>query len=268
MELVEHSVRLIFAICGGCFAPHPQAGAPCPSGVCPEGLTCSPATQTCELRAVDARVPDMPLVDTGGAIDSRPIELLRQQITNYADTGPSLTATLPAPPTSGRMLVMIGANVSGALTSVTGGGTTWTLATSSTRYANVEIWFGITDGSSATVTITLNGSSSPIWMSVSEWSGLAALDAARSTFGATSPASAGAITTTGPDLLLFAVADSVPNTFGTPTPGTWTAMTGTTGMYTQLEWYRTEMVAGTYVPTVSETAGAWDAAIAAFHIAP
>src|SRR5690349_10567497 len=37
----------------GCYAPHPQAGAPCARGVCPSGLVCSPATQTCEVTATD-----------------------------------------------------------------------------------------------------------------------------------------------------------------------------------------------------------------------
>jgi hypothetical protein len=38
----------------GCFAPVPPAGAPCPDGVCPRGLVCSPASQTCERIAIDA----------------------------------------------------------------------------------------------------------------------------------------------------------------------------------------------------------------------
>jgi hypothetical protein len=37
-----------------CYHPHPQAGAPCPDGTCPSGLVCSPASQTCELVAIDA----------------------------------------------------------------------------------------------------------------------------------------------------------------------------------------------------------------------
>ena len=47
---------------GACYAPHPQAGAPCPDGVCPTGRVCSPATRTCEVTAenADARVADAP----------------------------------------------------------------------------------------------------------------------------------------------------------------------------------------------------------------
>ncbi len=49
MRAVVAAVVLI-----GCYAPHPPAGSPCANGVCPSGLVCSPASQTCELVAVDA----------------------------------------------------------------------------------------------------------------------------------------------------------------------------------------------------------------------
>lgn len=39
----------------GCYAPTPPTGAPCPDGVCPSGLVCSPATRTCEVSSVDGR---------------------------------------------------------------------------------------------------------------------------------------------------------------------------------------------------------------------
>lgn len=44
----------------GCYSPKPNAGAPCPDGVCPSGLVCSPATQTCELTAADAAIAVTP----------------------------------------------------------------------------------------------------------------------------------------------------------------------------------------------------------------
>ena len=50
---------------------------------------------------------------------------------------------------------MIGAAEHGGLASVTGGGVaTWTRATRSLNNTNIEIWYGITDGSSAAVTAT------------------------------------------------------------------------------------------------------------------
>ena len=44
----------------GCYAPNPKAGSPCPDGVCPAGLVCSPASHTCELTAVDAMTDAAP----------------------------------------------------------------------------------------------------------------------------------------------------------------------------------------------------------------
>lgn len=259
----------------GCYSPRPQPGAPCPDGVCPEGLTCSPIMQTCELTVVDARP-----VDTPTPIDARPIDgvptdtpqnavMLVQQITNYAASGPTLAATLPIAPKAGNVLVMIGANLAGGLTSVTGGGVgSWTLATLSVDNANTEIWFGVTNGTSAMVTITRTTSVSPTWMSVTEWSGLATtntLDMATAASGSTSPAAAGSITTSGPALVLFSIADQAPTTFGSPTPGTWTALAGTSGAYVQLEWYRIVTTSGTFAPQVTTTNTNWDAAIAALR---
>lgn len=215
----------------GCYAPHPQPGAPCADGVCPVGLVCSPATQTCELHAIDARLPDVPAPDAArdapvdasldaAAPDAPPAgPRLVQQATGNDVGVTTLSVTLPAAPASGDLLVMIGGDPHGPLDGVTGGGVTWTLATSSLVNMNVEIWYGITDGSSSTVTITYASQTGPMTMSVSEWANVAApdpLDAAHAADGMTSPASAGSITTGGPDLVLFAVADLTGNTFGDP----------------------------------------------------
>jgi len=233
---------------------------------------CSPASQTCELRAIDAGI-DGPMIDASdAAIDAPPnVPALQQQITNYVATGASLSATLPATPTSGDVLVMIGATPAGALTSVTGGSASWTLATRSTVNANIEMWYAVADGSSPTVTIARTSNATVMWLAVSEWSGLTTpvvLDDSIATSGTTSPASAGSIATTGPALVLFGVADGSPNTFGAPAPGTWTLMTGIAGADVQNEWYRVATSAGTFAPSVTETAHVWDAAIAAFHYTP
>jgi hypothetical protein len=46
--------RLLAAgLVAGCYAPSPPAGSPCVDGVCPSGLVCSPATNTCERMPVD-----------------------------------------------------------------------------------------------------------------------------------------------------------------------------------------------------------------------
>ena len=272
---------LALVVCAGCYAPNVQPGVPCADGVCPDGLICSPATDTCELRAIDAGTPsdDAPDAPRDAAFDAAPdaapaTAVLIQQATTYAGSAASLSATLIAPPASGNVLVMIGATPSGGLTSVTGGGATWTRAAASLINMNVEVWYGVTDGSSSTVTISRTNNTTRMWLAVSEWSGLAptaTLDVASDNDGLGSGTiSAGSITTTNArDLVVFAAASFTPNTFGAPAPGTWTAMTpiDTTGA-SQGAWYRVISATATLSPTVSHTGGDWDAALVGFRLAP
>jgi hypothetical protein len=268
-------------ILAGCYAPQPHAGAPCPDGVCPTGLVCSPATMTCETTAIDARLADSITRDAAidARVDARPIDgpppnqpVLRQQKTNYLNTNTQLSVTLDNAPVSGNVLIFVGATVSGGVTITGGGIATWTVAGSSTVNANEEIYYGVTDGSSSTITISRNDTASPIWMNVSEWSGLATsslLDDSAAKDGTTSPATAGSVTTVAPALLIFGAAEFQPSTFGTPAPGTWTALTQIDGTSVkQNAYYRIEPTPGTYAPSMTETEHEWDAAIAALHYVP
>ena len=49
-------VALVLVLCAACYSPAPRAGAPCPDGVCPSGLVCASATQTCEVADIDIRI--------------------------------------------------------------------------------------------------------------------------------------------------------------------------------------------------------------------
>jgi hypothetical protein len=225
---------------------------------------------TCELPSIDAGLLDAPARDSAVPDAVPNVPALLQQTTNYVAATSTASATLLATPTSGHLLVMIGATPAGSLTSVTGGGT-WTRATGSTINANIEVWYATADGSSATVTITRTGNTADMWLAVSEWSGIATpivVDDASSAAGTTSPASAGTIATTGPALVLFGASNLGSNTFGSPAPGTWTVMTGIIGGLMQSEWYRATPAAGTFAPAASETAHAWDAALVAFRYTP
>lgn len=219
-------------------------------------------------KATDATVSiDAP---TDAAPPPPPPALVQQITATSNTTNTPLVATLPAVPSAGDLLVFIGAAEHGGLASVTGGGVaTWTRATRSLNNTNIEIWYGISDGSSAAVTATFPAYTLPIWSLVTEWSNMAStnlLDMAASTSGATSPASAGSITTTfARDLLIFGVADQTPNTFGTP-QGTWNAFTAVSSNATiQDVWYQIVTSTGTFAPGVTESHHSWDAAIAAFR---
>ncbi len=243
---------------------------------------CSPATRTCERTAIDAApAADAPPLDAAPDTPRPPIDapataMLVQQAANHADSD-HVTISLASAPVSGDVLIMVGADIHRGLPllgGVTGGGVaTWNRAAVSSVNTNCEIWWGVTDGSSSDVTIHgVSGDTSPKFGNVSEWSGLvtqAPVDGARALDGTTSPADPGAITTANAhDLLVFGVGDGVPNTFGVPAPGAWTALTPISADISLAAWYRIQTVAGTVHPTVSETNGNWDAAVAAFTISP
>jgi hypothetical protein len=257
-------MRMLAAmLLAGCFNPRPASGIACSdSGDCPDGLVCS-ANACVGSVSPDGAAPQ----DSTGLV----APALVQQITTSVDHGATLSATLPAMPAAGNALVMIGANEHDVLTSVTGGGATWAIAAGSAQNANVELWFGISDGSSATVTIdcATDCDPQPSWISLSEWSGLATsnlLDIAIADNGLDSPARTSGVTTTGAhDLLVVAAADLQPNNFGEPMPGTWRPLTPiVTAAIAQSAWYAV-VPPGTYTPTVSETGNNWDAVLVGLH---
>jgi hypothetical protein len=196
-----------------------------------------------------------------------------QQKTNNASSASSLSVTFTTnvSTTAGNVLVMVGGNSTGALTGVSGGGVgTWTKATSSLTHNEVEIWYGAVDVATNTSTTPVTATASAaggMYMSVTEWNGLSlTIDKTAAQGGTTSPASPPSITTTNAssnDLVLFGVADNSGNTYGTPSGGTWTALSPQiTTPVAQSVWYQIA-AAGTFSPTVTETAHSWDAVIAA-----
>jgi len=82
---------LVAVVLVGCYDPHPPAGAPCANGVCPTGLVCSPATQTCEHAATDARPRDTAIDAPRDTVDADlSLYRYRRRITI------ATSATLPA----------------------------------------------------------------------------------------------------------------------------------------------------------------------------
>lgn len=285
MRRIIDGVRraLVLVVFVGCYAPSAQPGAKCADNkMCPEGLVCSPATGTCEVSATpqDGAVGDDGMMLDGQIADAAPdgpppMATLVQQATNQVGAAAMLQVTLPAVPVSGHVLVMIGGTPSGSLDSVTGGGATWTRAASSVENTNVETWFGVTDGSSAVVTLARANNFSPMWGLVIEWSGLATtqtLDQAALDNALSNTVSAGSITTTHAyDLLVFDATAAAGASFGMPTPGTWTALPNVLAGLSvlQVAWYRVETATGTFAPQVTKTGGgAWDANLVALRIAP
>lgn len=247
----------------GCYAPAPEPGAPCASGRCPSGLVCAAATNTCEREDVDAGVRD--------AIDASPTgPALVQAKGNQQPGVPAMTVTLDAKPVAGHLLVMTGADPAAGLDGVSGGGVpAWVRAASSTVNANIEIWYGITDGTSAAITISLANANGIKTAVVSEWvRASGTLDGAQAGSGSTSPAHTAEIETTGPTIVIFAAANFAPNTFDAPGPGTWIEIPYTPPVAVQQQWYRIVADPVKIAPTVALTGNLWDAAIAAFRAPP
>ena len=203
---------------------------------------------------------------------------LVQQTTGSATNAFTYTLAPASATTVGNLLVMVGANWCTALTSVTGNGvTTWYRAAHSTSWSNLEIWYGVVDTSStAGVTISIPNPTSGCstgggtWMNLSEWSGVSPiLDGASAQSGTTSPASAGSITTSNANDLIILGTSIATGNLGTPSPGTWTAMTAIATPDKQSSWYQAVSSAGPYNPSVTVTgisgSNGDDAAMAAFQ---
>jgi len=197
---------------------------------------------------------------------------LVQQINGSSASATSLPVPFTAVPTTtaGNVLIMVGGTSTGSLSGVSGGGVgNWFKAQSSTTNTHIEIWYGAVDvatlTSSTPVTITA-ATAGGMWMTLMEWNGVSlTIDKSAAQAGTSSPASAPSITTTNAsDLVILGIADNIGNTFGSPTPGSWTALTAVTTPKAQTAWYQIAAATATFNPTVTETAHTWDAAIAAF----
>jgi len=224
----------------------------------------------------------------GGLLDSSPPgPTLVQQSTSFMTPVSSLTGTLPRAPTPGNLLVILAAYLEGNLQPPLGGGVTdWRFADGSIIHSNIEIWYGVVSAqpdAAVTISAAMTNSTTPILATVRlqilEWSGLVAtkqevLDAASAGSGGVSPASAPTIMTTHPaDLVVFGISDlDETSMIGAPTDGPWQALDPIKVLDDSIQrsWYRTISTAGSLAPAVADPAAKpkWDAAIAAFKVAP
>lgn len=155
------------------------------------------------------------------------------------------TLTFGANITAGNALVLcVAAATTTLVSSVSGGGVTWTRAnsasfTNATGPASVEIWYGLTSaGGSNTVTVTVVGSTVQYGFGLQEWSGLSAFETSGTTVSNTGSAAtaltSASITPGNVGEPLFAVAlfNSLTSTsYGIAPPAGWSDINhGTTGL--------------------------------------
>jgi len=141
---------------------------------------------------------------------------LIQQATKDGIGVTSINPVLGSLPTAGNALILTVAVYppSSTVTSVTGGGVTWTKIKSTNTNIRLEVWAGSqTDGSSASVTVSISPSSNA-FCTLSEWSGVDTIEVDSSSASAdTTQPNTQAITTTVPSLIVASTASISSGTF-------------------------------------------------------
>lgn len=163
----------------------------------------------------------MSIIGNNSGFSSDSPQLINQ--TTIADSLTSSTTLAIAQPKAGNTLILtIGlSSISTTVTGVTGGGATWTRALSSATNRDVETWYGMSNGTSNSVTVTYSNASSASSGNISEWSGIASSNPVAQT--ATSSGNSvqlitGNVTNTTPNVLILAHTRSATGTAsGTPT---------------------------------------------------
>ena len=196
-------------------------------------------------------------------LDAPPAMLVQQETATTNAT--TLTATLPNPPARDDMLVMIGGAEAGVSTVSGGGVANWQVAEHSGVSPSITIWYGVTDGSSATVTLKAFNTGA-FWVLVTEWSNLQAINtvdaSARDGRGGgatiTGNIQLAMTTASAPDLVIFAAACYGP--LGNPT-GPWLELqTAASASAVQRSWYQLVGAPGPQSASVTYM-NEWDAAL-------
>lgn len=202
-----------------------------------------------------------------------PVFGLVKQNAAGVSNGTSVVCTLASNPTSGNMLILCaGAQATAGVSAVSGGGvTTWTSAKNSRVNRAAEIWYGVTDGSSAAVTVTYGGKGSN-WANLSEWTGILASGTIVHTTGSNSGSSqnpsTGNAVTSNAVVLLIACERYASSASGVLSAGPTNSFTTLTAPCPNVQpAYREVSATGTYNTdwTFSSSSDTWDAVIVAFN---
>jgi hypothetical protein len=220
---------------------------------------------------VAADSDSLPPLDVAGADGTRGIgPALVQQTTNETN-GTGLDVALPASPANGNVLVLVGGAECG-LTGVSGGGVaSWQQAAYSGDSPTDAIYFGVTDGSPASVHLTPQ-CSAKTWGLLTEWRGLATMNTLddHNNFGMAGTNNSGTLDiavdpTAAPDLLVFGIA-CYGATGDAASP--WVELDEVTASatITQRAWYQLAPSPGQYHAVVTYS-NEYDSTIVAFRAA-
>ena len=180
------------------------------------------------------------------------------------------TVTLATNHTGGTLLAHVAIqHLGGVVSTVTGGGATWALATAESSTNDAELWCGSNSTGSAApiiVTSTVTGRANALTVIVSEIAGgwSCNLDGTNKKAGTGTAWGTNSITTTVAADMLWAVGQGAQNP-GSPT-NSFTALTSPTASAAAA--YQIETIIGTYSTGWTATSGTYSAAIAAIKPLP
>jgi hypothetical protein len=213
------------------------------------------------------------------------ISFVQQNSITPAAGASSVAPTLSSGVTAGDALILVIADEAGGgatVSSVSGGGVTWTkaVATSSVTNGDAEIWYGLnstgTTGSTA-ITVNLSHNTNVQIADVSEWSGVSTVGAldpsTNSNNGSSTSITAGPITPSmNGELVISDGYTGYTGSLDNPNPPTpsagFTALvenSGLSGYYRGLGAYLVQGTAGSISTTWTVGSASWAAAIAAFE---
>jgi len=132
---------------------------------------------------------------------------LVQQATGTSSGSSTVSVSLPSNPAAGDALVLSVTNGGGqTVSSVSGGGTSWTRAGASCDHVCTELWYGLdSSGSGKVITVTYGGATNAA-ANVSEFSGINGFDGFTSGYGVSTTASTDSLSTTNANDVLVGTA--------------------------------------------------------------
>ncbi len=198
-----------------------------------------------------------------------------QTAKNSNGNASSISASFAAAPAAGHVVVLVGGESNSSDTKISGLGSAWTRAAGSWQHVNLELWYAVATGTGTQVTLTSTDGANPIYILISEWSGLLASDPLDVAGAASGPASGsaastdargGPIQTTTGDAIVLAVASDAGSGIATPS-GEVEVDQRITSFGVIGDWYEMGTTPGSYNPGMSSP-GSWDAAVVAFKLEP
>jgi hypothetical protein len=212
-----------------------------------------------EAGAIDAGATDAGAEDV--VVDARGPRLVQQRAIAATDAS-TVAIELAAPPSDTSALVLTTTAYEYRPKSVTGAGVSWTSAAETGQHVVSAVWVGFdARDAGTTISLTLPGTERALIVYVSEWAGIAALDAAVTKNGPPGTMSTAPLTTKRRGELLFAAAATHSDVFGPPGGGFLPLDGRVVADIQALHAYRVVDDVGTYTAEWAGALDGWDTSL-------